>query len=93
MNAKTIMLGKRNQVTLPQELIPEGTELFHAERLGNGNLLLIPQASIPASQIYFWSRRWQEGERQASQDIQAGKLHPHHSTRDLFSYLDKRHKR
>ena len=93
MKARTLMLGKRNQVTLPRELIPEGTTLFQGEQLPNGSILLIPQVSIPVSQAYFWTKRWQEGEAKASQDIQAKRLRHHRSAADLVAHLDRQRKK
>ena len=93
MKARTLMLGKRNQVTLPRELIPEGTTLFQGERLEDGSILLIPQVSIPVNQAYFWTKRWQEGEQKASQDIQSKRLRRHRSSADLVTHLDRKRKK
>ena len=64
------------QVSLPKALrdrlgLKPGDRLVVEEK--EGNLILTPAATVPKGQLYFWSRRWQEGELQAEQDIQAGR--------------------
>lgn len=64
------------QVSLPKALrdrlgLRPGDRLVVEEK--EGNLILTPAATVPRGQLYFWSRRWQEGELQAEQDIQAGR--------------------
>lgn len=64
------------QVSLPKVLrerlgLRPGDRLVVEER--EGNLILTPAATVPRDQLYFWSRRWQEGEQQAEADIQAGR--------------------
>ncbi len=93
MNAKILMLGKRNQITLPREFIPEETTLMQCERREDGSLLLTPQVSIPANQAYFWTKRWQEGEREASEDIRSGRLHRHQSADELLTRLNRRRRK
>lgn len=64
------------QVSLPKALrdrlgLRPGDRLVVEEK--EGNLILTPAATIPRGQLYFWSRRWQEAELQAEQDIHAGR--------------------
>jgi len=64
------------QVSLPKALrerlgLRPGDRLVVEEK--EGNLILTPAATVPRDQLYFWSRRWQEGELQAEQDIEAGR--------------------
>ena len=93
MSGKTLMLGKRNQLTLPKELIPDGTTLFACELREDGSLLLTPQVAIPAGQAWFWSKRWQEGELKASEDVAAGRVRRHASANELVSRLKSRRRR
>ncbi len=48
--------------------------------------------SIPAHQAYFWTKRWQDGEKEASRDIQSGRVRKHDSLEKLFSHLERRRK-
>lgn len=86
-------VGKRNQVTLPQDFVAEGASLYRCERLEDGSLLLTPQIAVPAAQAYFWSKRWQEGEKRASEDIRTDKLRRHASAAALHSHLDRKRRR
>ncbi len=86
------MLGQRNQLTLPKEFVPEGTSFFQCERRADGAIVLVPQIAVPAQQAWFWTRRWQEGERKASEDIQAGRLTRHDSAQELIAAITTRRK-
>jgi hypothetical protein len=33
----------------------------------------MPKRLVDRSQAYFWTKRWQEGEREADEDIRAGR--------------------
>lgn len=80
------MLGKRNQITLPKEFVDAGVTQFECERQ-NGSIVLTPCLTIPASQSYFWTKRWQEGERRADEDIEKGHYKVFHDVNDLISEM------
>jgi len=40
----------------------------------DGGILLRPMKVIDATQAWFWTPEWQEGERQADADIAAGRV-------------------
>lgn len=42
---------------------------------------------VPASQLYFWSRRWQAGERDAERDRRSGDVRTFASSKDVISWL------
>lgn len=87
-----MVLGRRNQITLPKEFIAEGATHYQCEKREDGSLVLIPQISIPASQAYFWTKRWQDGEKKASKDIRSGRMRAHDSAEKLFAHLDRKRK-
>lgn len=65
------------QISLPKALrerlgLKPGDQLVVEE--SQGNLVLIPSATVPREQLYFWSRRWQEGEARAEEDIRSGRV-------------------
>lgn len=93
MSKKSVMLGRRNQITLPKEFVAEGATHYECEKRDDGSLVLIPQMSIPASQAYFWTKRWQDGEKNASRDIQSGRVRKYDSPEKLFSHLDRRRRK
>jgi len=41
------------------------------------------------SQAYFWTKEWQEAEREASEDIRAGRVKTFDTTEELIKELDK----
>jgi hypothetical protein len=49
----------------------------------------MPKKLIDQSQAYFWTRRWQEGEREADEDIKAGRVKAFDSADELIKELDK----
>lgn len=89
---KELMLGRRNQVTLPREFVQDGPTLFECVRREDGVIELIPQISIPAHQAYFWTKRWQEGEGRASRDVRENRLRRHRSAEALLRRLDRKRK-
>lgn len=93
MEAKYLTLGKRNQLTLPREVVAEGAGLYRCERMDDGTIVLTPQIPVPAAQAFFWTKRWQDGEKKASEDIRAGKLRNHASSDALSAHLDRKRRR
>lgn len=90
---KQVLLGKRNQITLPKEFIPDNITMFECERRDDGTIVLIPYITIPAKQAYFWTPRWQEGEKEASEDIKQGRLTRFRSGEEIFKGGSKRPKK
>ena len=69
----TVRMTSGNRISLPAGLFPEGVREFSFELQKDGSILLVPLFAIPASQRYFWTRRWQEGEREADRAAASGK--------------------
>ncbi|MBI5596297.1 MAG: hypothetical protein HY928_09450 [Elusimicrobia bacterium] len=88
MRKKEIQLGRRNQVTIPKEFLEEGVTLFVCEKHDDGSIVLHPRASVPYGQRWFWSNRWQAGERAASEDIAAGRVKRFLSAKSLDKAID-----
>ncbi|MGH9006156.1 MAG: AbrB/MazE/SpoVT family DNA-binding domain-containing protein [Acidimicrobiales bacterium] len=68
-------LRAKGQLTLPEEIraaahLEEG-DLLDAEITTEG-ILLRPQKVIDATQAWFWTTEWQDGEREADADLAAG---------------------
>jgi AbrB family looped-hinge helix DNA binding protein len=51
-------------------------------------ILLRPMKLIDASQAWFWTPEWQEGERQADADIAAGRVTRFESDEEFLAFLD-----
>ncbi len=65
------------QVSIPKEVrerlhLAEGDLVEVQER--DGEIVMVPKKLIDAGQAWFWSRDWQEGEREVDEDIRAGRL-------------------
>ncbi len=73
-----IVIRDRNVTTLPMEAL---------ERLGMGKndsfnwyinekqeLVLVPMVKIPKSQTFYWTKEWQEKEREVQKEIDEGNL-------------------
>ena len=87
-----VKLQKNKNVTLPTWLI----RLF---RIGPGDflrleetrqgILLKPRKLIDPSQAYFWTKEWQEGEREVEQGRRKGKGKRFRSMKALVKDLDR----
>lgn len=84
-----IRLGQRGTITIPKELrggLDEGM-LFEAVRREDGVIELHPQRVIDASQAWFWTERWQQMEREADEDIAAGRVTTFDDVDSLLAHL------
>jgi len=90
MTTEIVKVARRGQVTLPASLrkaahIDEGDYIqFFIE---GATISLVVKKLIDKSQAYFWTREWQEGEREADEDIRAGRLKTFDSVDELIAEL------
>lgn len=82
-----LILRNRNQVTLPKDMLQEGVREYEYERLPDGSFHVTPLLTVPANQQYFWTKRWQAGERQADEDAQHGRFKDYNDVEDLIRDL------
>ena len=54
----------------------------------DGEIVLRPQVPVPSDQAWFWTERWQEMEREADADIEAGRVASFDSVGDLLADLE-----
>lgn len=54
-----------------------------------GKIILVPKKAVDAEQAWFWSKEWQEGEREAEADLKAGRVKKFNSVEELIKDLDK----
>ena len=93
MGATTIR--NKGQVTIP-------ADIRRATRLEDGDpvevvvveegILLRPQKVIDATQAWFWTPEWQEKEREADEDIAAGRVERFESDEEFLAALEARMK-
>ncbi len=63
---------RKNQVTLPKVLaaqlhIQEGDLLEYS--VEDGKIIITPKMLISKEQAWFWSKEWQQGEREVQQEL------------------------
>jgi len=88
----TRKVTRHGQITLPASVrerlgIEEG-DLVEIEVVDD-RAVLVPKKLVDKSQAYFWSRKWQEGEREADEDIKAGRVKTFDSVEELIGDLDR----
>jgi AbrB family looped-hinge helix DNA binding protein len=86
-------LTSKGQITLPKAVrnaahLVEGDQL-KVEVTSEGLIVLRPQKLIDASQAWFFTPAWQEGEAAASADIEAGRTTIHRSSEEFLAALDE----
>jgi bifunctional DNA-binding transcriptional regulator/antitoxin component of YhaV-PrlF toxin-antitoxin module len=89
-----VALQARGTLALPADLRKRhhlddpGAQVRIVER-DDGVIELHPLASIPAGQRWFWTERWQRMERDADEDIAAGRVRTYDDVDDLLAGLEK----
>ena len=85
----------KGQITLPEDVrkaarLEEG-DLLDAEITSEG-ILLRRQRLIDATQAWFWTPEWQEGEREVDADLAAGRVERFESDEAFLKALRDRAK-
>lgn len=89
-----VALQTRGTLALPADLRKRhnldepGAQVRVVER-DDGVIELHPLAAVPASQRWFWTERWQRMEREADEDIAAGRIRSYDSVDALLDALDE----
>ena len=89
----TTKVTRHGQITLPASVrerlgIEEG-DLVEID-VEDERAVLIPKKLVDKNQAYFWTRKWQEGERAADEDIKAGRVKTFDSADELIKDLDQK---
>lgn len=87
-----VKVRPKAQLTLPEEIrralhIGEGDEVEFAVH-DDGTVTIRGYVSIPTDQAWFFTSEWLAGEREADEDIAAGRGTVHESAEDMFRHLD-----
>ncbi len=93
MNKTVLQIRSNGQITLSaairrQANLKEG-DLLEVIVEEDGSLRLVPKVAVDRSQAYFWTRRWQEGEKEAEADIRAGRIHRFDDIEEALEFLDE----
>jgi hypothetical protein len=89
-----VALQARGTLALPADLRKRhhlddpGAQVRLVER-EDGVIELHPLAAVPAEQRWFWTERWQRMEREADEDIAAGRLRVYADVDQLLGSLDR----
>jgi antitoxin PrlF len=83
-------LRAKGQITIPEDVrravhIEEGDYLEMTVQ--DDVVVLRPRTVVPKAQAWFWQREWQAGEREASDDIHAGRTTSFDSQEALLESL------
>jgi antitoxin PrlF len=84
------VIRANGQITLPREIrdalhVDEGDDISFV--VTDKGVLMHGVKMIPAEQAWFWSAQWQQGERDATADLEAGRTTKHPSSEDLLATL------
>ncbi|MEW6405030.1 MAG: AbrB/MazE/SpoVT family DNA-binding domain-containing protein [Chloroflexota bacterium] len=87
-----LQVRSNGQITLPasvrrQANLQEGDALEVIVD-NDGAIRLVPQVLVERSQAYFWTERWQEGEREADEDLRAGRYKDFDDIESLLEELE-----
>jgi antitoxin PrlF len=90
MHARS-QVRERWQVTIPAEVrktlrIEPGDDI-EFETGADGTVSIRGLRRIAADQAWFWTKEWQDGEREATEDIEAGRGTFHESDEDFLASL------
>ena len=87
-----LQIRSNGQITLPASIrhqanLKEGDAL-EAIIDEDGAIRLVPQVLVERSQAYFWTERWQEGEREVDEDLHAGRYKDFDDIESLLEELE-----
>ncbi len=94
MKSYHVSVQSRGTIALPADL----RRRLHLDEPGaqvqiieheDGTVELLPMLPIPADQRWFWTERWQAMEREADEDIAAGRVNRAVDIDDFFEQLER----
>ena len=91
--SELIQIRKKAQLTLPQSVrqelgIEEGD--FLDVRVQDGAIVLKVKKLVDKDQAWFWTERWQWGEREAEEDIRSGRVEHFANAKEAIASLHKK---
>jgi antitoxin MazE len=89
-------ISSKRQISIPKNVmtmlnLKPGDEIDIRIEDGTARLLPITTLKVPRDQAWFWTKEWQEKERQADEDIAAGKFRDFESLDALMKELHSDH--
>ena len=84
-------LTRNGQITIPasvrKELGVEEGDLVEIEVVDE-KAVLIPKRLVDKNQAYFWTEKWQDAEKEADEDVRAGRVKVFDSVEELIKDLE-----
>jgi len=72
-----VKIGPKHQITIPKEVFDsldlEVGDFLETQIKGNA-IVLIPKKLVPKDQEWFWTKEWQEMEKEADEAIAKGEI-------------------
>jgi AbrB family looped-hinge helix DNA binding protein len=85
-------LREKSQITLPKEVVAE-LKIKKGDNLEiivqDGKIIITPVLVIDKDQAWLWTKEWQDGEREADEDIRMGRVSKAMNLDELMEHLDK----
>lgn len=74
MEERLVQMDGQGRVVLPKELRDPEKRYYTCQSEPDGTIHLFPVVGVVTSkQAYYWTERWQKGEKRASRDLKAGR--------------------
>lgn len=88
---EVVQIASSGRITLPGSVrrkigLSEG-DLLRIEVSEQGQIVLTPVVAVDRTQAYFWTPRWQAGEREAEEDLESGRTRTFESMDALIEDL------
>lgn len=84
-------LRERSQITLPAKII-KNLKLKTGDHLDivlkDDKIIIKPVLIIDRSQAWFWSKEWQEKEKEVEEDIKGGRIYHANDIDELIESLE-----
>lgn len=84
-------VSPKHQITIPKEVFDtlhlEEGDFLDVEVKGD-KIVITPKKLIPKEQAWFWTREWQEMEKEADEAIKAGRVKEFDEVEELIKDLN-----
>jgi antitoxin MazE len=90
--AELVQIRKKAQLTLPMSIRRKlGIEVgdFMDIQIKDNEIVMRLKKLIDKDQAWFWTKRWQEGEKEADEDIKTGRVHSFPDVESAIKALDE----
>ncbi len=90
--SELIQVRKKAQLTLPLSVrrklgVEEGD--YMDVQVRDGEIVLKLKKLVDKEQTWFWTKRWQQGEKEAEEDIRAGRVHRFPDAKSAVAHLHR----